>query len=65
MRKNLKEARPRAGLRQREMAEHLEIDLRTYQRIEAGETPGKEPRTAQSHECQRCYNDIGKEILLL
>ena len=39
MRKNLKEARRRAGLRQREMAEHLEIDLRTYQRIEAGETP--------------------------
>lgn len=40
MRKNLKEARQRAGLTQREMAERLKIDLRTYQRIEAGETPG-------------------------
>lgn len=36
MRKNLKEARQRAGLTQREVAEHLKVTLRTYQRMEEG-----------------------------
>ena len=40
MRKNLKEARQKAGMTQQEVAECLKIDLRTYQRIEEGETPG-------------------------
>lgn len=36
MRKNLKEARKRAGMTQQEMADRLEITLVYYQKIEAG-----------------------------
>ena len=36
MRKNLKEARQRAGLTQQQMAKHLKVTLRTYQRMEEG-----------------------------
>ena len=34
MRKNLKEARQKAGMTQKEVAEYLGITLRSYQRIE-------------------------------
>ena len=40
MRKNLEKARQKAGMTQQQVAECLKIDLCTYQRIEAGETPG-------------------------
>ncbi len=40
MRKNLKEARRRAGLTQQQMADQLEISLRYYQNIEAGDRTG-------------------------
>ncbi len=40
MRKQLKEARMRAGLTQQQMAEKLDISLRYYQNIEAGERTG-------------------------
>ncbi|MCI9542043.1 MAG: helix-turn-helix transcriptional regulator [Lachnospiraceae bacterium] len=40
MRKNLKEARQRAGMTQQNMADKLEISLRYYQNIEAGERTG-------------------------
>lgn len=40
MRKNLKEARQKAGMTQQQMADKLEIGLRQYQRIEAGVTIG-------------------------
>ena len=40
MRKNLKEARQRAGLTQQQMADRLEISLRYYQNIEAGDRTG-------------------------
>ena len=40
MRKNLKEARKRAGMTQQEMADRLEITLVYYQKIEAGERNG-------------------------
>lgn len=40
MRKNLKEARQKAGLTQEKMAEKLGISLRQYQRIEAGRAYG-------------------------
>ena len=40
MRKNLKEARQRAGMTQQQMADRLEISLRYYQNIEAGERTG-------------------------
>lgn len=40
MRKQLKEARMRAGLTQQQMAEKLGISLRYYQNIEAGERTG-------------------------
>lgn len=37
MRKNLKDARRRAGMTQKQVAEHLGITVRSYQRIESGE----------------------------
>ena len=40
MRKNLKEARQKAGLTQQQMADKLEINLRYYKQIEAGERTG-------------------------
>ncbi|MCI8409293.1 MAG: helix-turn-helix transcriptional regulator [Lachnospiraceae bacterium] len=40
MRENLKNARKRAGMTQQEVADKLEIGLRHYQKIEAGETKG-------------------------
>lgn len=40
MRKNLKEARRKAGMTQQQMADKLGIGLRQYQRIESGETVG-------------------------
>lgn len=40
MRKNLKEARKRAGMTQQEMADRLEITLEYYQKIEAGDRIG-------------------------
>lgn len=40
MRKKLKEARMAAGLTQQQMAERLDISLRYYQNIEAGERTG-------------------------
>ena len=40
MRKNLKEARKKAGMTQQQMADRLEIGLRHYQKIEAGDTMG-------------------------
>ena len=41
MRKNLKEARQKAGMTQKEVAEKLGITPRAYQQIEAGEYQGK------------------------
>lgn len=41
MRNNLKEIRIKANMTQSEVAEILNIGLRHYQRIEAGETIGK------------------------
>ncbi len=41
MRKNLKEARQRAGMTQKQAAEYLKITLRGYQRIEDGQIIGK------------------------
>ena len=40
MRKNLKEARRKAGMTQKEVADHLGITIRSYQRIESGELLG-------------------------
>lgn len=40
MRKNLKEARQAAGMTQQQIADLLEIQLRHYQKIEAGDTNG-------------------------
>ena len=40
MRKNLKEARQRAGMTQRQVAEYLGISERRYQDIEYGKTLG-------------------------
>lgn len=40
MRKNLKEARQKAGMTQQQMADKLNISLRYYQNIEAGERTG-------------------------
>lgn len=40
MRKNLKEARQKAGMTQQQMADRLEISLRYYQNIEAGDRTG-------------------------
>lgn len=40
MRKNLKEARRKAGMTQQQMADKLEISLRYYQHIEAGQRTG-------------------------
>lgn len=40
MRKNLKEARQRAGMTQQQMADRLNIGLRHYQKIESGDTNG-------------------------
>lgn len=37
MRKNLKEARQKAGMSQQQVAEYLGITTRSYQRIESGE----------------------------
>ena len=41
MRRNLKEARQRAGMTQKEVAEYLEISLTAYQNIEYGTMLGK------------------------
>lgn len=43
MRKNLKEARQKAGMTQRQMADKLEVGLRHYKKIESGETLGSIP----------------------
>ncbi len=40
MRKNLKKARQKAGMTQKQVAEHLKITIRSYQRIESGELFG-------------------------
>lgn len=40
MRKNLKEARQKAGMTQKEVAEYLGMTERAYQRIESGERTG-------------------------
>lgn len=40
MRKNLKEARQKAGMTQQQMADKLEISLRYYQNIENGSRTG-------------------------
>ena len=40
MRKNLKEARQRAGMTQQQMADRLEISLRYYQNLETGNRTG-------------------------
>lgn len=40
MRKNLKEARQKAGMTQQQMAEKLELNIRHYQKIEYGEIGG-------------------------
>lgn len=40
MRRNLKEARKKAGLTQQAMADKLDIGLRHYQKIEYGDTNG-------------------------
>lgn len=40
MRENLKQARKAAGLTQQAMADKLEISLRYYQQIEAGDRTG-------------------------
>lgn len=41
MRKNLKEARQKAGMTQQDMADKLGISLRYYQNIEAGSRTGE------------------------
>ena len=41
MRKNLKEARQKAGMTQKDVAGHLDITIRAYQQIEAGDYQGK------------------------
>lgn len=41
MRNNLKEARQKAGMTQRNVAEYLGITIRSYQRIENGERIGE------------------------
>lgn len=40
MRKNLKEARQKAGMTQQQMADKLNINIRHYQKIESGEIGG-------------------------
>lgn len=40
MRKNLKDARQKAGMTQKEVADNLGITIRSYQRIESGELLG-------------------------
>ena len=40
MRKNLKEARKKAGMTQKQVADRLKIGLRHYKKIESGETLG-------------------------
>ena len=40
MRKNLKEARQKAGMTQQQMADHLDISERYYKQIEAGQRTG-------------------------
>ncbi len=40
MRKNLKEARQKAGMTQQQVADRLDISLRYYQNIEAGDRTG-------------------------
>ena len=40
MRKNLKEARQKAGMTQQQMADKLNVGLRHYQKIEYGDTNG-------------------------
>ncbi len=40
MRKNLKEARQKAGMTQQQMADKLKLNLRHYQKIEYGEIGG-------------------------
>ena len=40
MRRNLKEARQKAGMTQQQMADKLKISLRYYQNIEAGDRTG-------------------------
>ena len=40
-RENLKKARQKAGLTQKEVAEYLGITIRSYQRIEDGQMLGK------------------------
>ena len=40
MRQKLKEARQKAGMTQQQMADKLEISLRYYQHIEAGQRTG-------------------------
>ncbi|MEZ3504104.1 MAG: helix-turn-helix domain-containing protein [Lachnospiraceae bacterium] len=40
MRKKLKKARQEAGMTQKQVSEHLNVTIRSYQRIESGEMLG-------------------------
>lgn len=62
MRKNLKEARQRAGMTQKEVAEYLEVTEQHYQRIEYGKTIGKIELWDRLEDMFKCHQRILREI---
>ncbi len=68
MRKNLKEARQRAGMTQKEVAEHLEVSITAYQNIEYGKMLGSirlwDKLEDLFHVNQRTLRQISPPVLL-
>ncbi|MEZ3435697.1 MAG: helix-turn-helix transcriptional regulator [Lachnospiraceae bacterium] len=64
MRKNLKEARKKAGMTQQQMADRLEIGLRHYKKIESGETLGSIPLWDTMEDILKTNQRVLREIHL-
>ena len=62
LRKNLKEARQKAGMTQQQMAERLDIGLRHYKKIESGETLGSIPLWDDMEDILRVNQRVLREI---
>lgn len=61
MRKNLKEARQKAGMTQQQMADKLNVGLRHYKKIESGDTLGSIPLWDQMEDILKTNQRVLRE----
>ena len=62
MRKNLKEARQRAGMTQKEVAEYLHVSERHYKFMESGQTTGNVELWDMLEDLFRIHQRVLREI---